>query len=322
MSTASASKVLRNAYGVSDSMRERVQRSMDELGYRPHKLARGMRGSTYTIGMMVSDIDNPFFSVIADGLRGVVHPQSYEVLISTAGYDAASQNQAIEALVDHQMDGLILVAPLVSNDDLERVARELPVVVVGRHTSAAGLDSVSGDDRVGAALAVEHLVEIGHRRIAFVANHQTDPESDRPESYRLEGFLDAMGRHGLAAAATIIDSTWTLEGGREAVHRIDAQDEPPTAVFAGADITALGILSELWDNHRQVPAAFSLVGYDNSRISAIGPIALTTVDQSGDIMGREAGRLLLERIAGRVESEHLLLEPRLVARSTTAPPAV
>ncbi|MFE5671647.1 LacI family DNA-binding transcriptional regulator [Agromyces sp. NPDC056523] len=320
VSTASASKVLRNAYGVSESMRERVQASMDALGYRPHRPARGMRGRTFTIGMMVSDIDNPFFSLIADGISSVLRQRDYELLISPGGYEAASQNAVVDALIDHQMDGLILVAPVVGGDDLDRIAREIPLVIVGRHSHSEVLDSVSGDDERGSELVVDHLVGLGHGRIGFVTNHQDRVEPDRPESARLAGFLKAMASRGLADDAVVIDSRWSLEGGRNAVAMVDSLETPLTAVFAGADVTALGIMSELWEQRRAVPATYSLVGYDNSRISSIGPIGLTTVDQSGFEMGETAGRLLLERIEGRVDASHVLLRPQLVARTTTAPP--
>lgn len=319
VSTASASKVLRNAYGVSEEMKARVQASMDALAYRPHRPARGMRGKTFTVGMMVSDIDNPYFSLIADGLAEVLRPQNYELLVSPAGYDVVSQNQAIDALIDHQMDGLVLIAPLVSPRDLERVSQDIPLVVVGNHSTSSTLDSVSGDDERGSTLIVDHLFELGHRRIAFVANRQLAPQPQRPESVRLAGFREAMARHGLQDDAVVVDSQWSLEGGRDAARIIDALNPPPTAVFAGADITALGIMSELWEQRRSVPEAYSLAGYDNSRTASIGPIALTTIDQSGREMGRSAGRLLLERIGGRTAASHLLLEPTLVARASTGP---
>ena len=320
VSTASASKVLRDAYGVSDAMRERVQASMKALGYRPSRPARGMRGRTFTIGTMVSDIDNPFFSLIADGISSVLRPEKYELLISTGGYDATTQNASVDALIDHQMDGLVLIAPVVTGEDLERIANEIPLAVVGRHSSSVSLDSVSGDDDLGSALVVDHLVDLGHRRIAFVANHQDQLEPDRPESVRLAGFLRAMDRHGLAAEAVVIDSRWSLEGGREAARVIDALAVPPTAVLAGADVTALGVLSELWETGRAAPQVYSLAGYDNSRTSSIGPIALTTVDQAGFEMGQTVGRLILERIGGRNDPSHVLLRPRLVPRATTARP--
>lgn len=318
VSTASASKVLRNAYGVSDAMRDRVQASMEALSYRPNRPARGMRGRTFTIGMMVSDIDNPFFSLIADGISSAIRTREYELLISPGGYSAATQNAAVDALTDHQMDGLILVAPVIPGSDLERAAQDIPLAIVGRHSQSGALDSVSTDDMYGADLVVDHLVGLGHRRIGFVANLQDLLETDRPESVRLEGFLQAMRRRGLEKDAIVIDSRWSLEGGRAAVHEIDALADPPTAVFAGADVAALGMISELWDRREAVPETYSLVGFDNSRLSSLGPIDLTTVDQSGFEMGQNVGRLLLERIEGRPEPQHVLMRPELVIRSTTA----
>ena len=319
VSAAAVSKVLRSAYGVSDSMRERVHHSMEHLGYRPHRPARGMRGRTYTVGMLVSDIENPFFNLLSDGAISALAPNGYELLIAPAGYPASEQVTAIDALIDHQMDGIILVAPVISKDDLERVARAVPVVVVGQHGGSDLLDTVAGDDRLGAAAVVDHLVELGHERIAFVTNRREQADPLRPESVRLEGFLEAMQRHGLSDSAVVIDGSWSMDGGRDAARAIEAFDPRPTAVHAGADVVAFGVLSAWWDDGLRVPGDFSLVGYDNSRTSSIGPISLTTVDQSGREMGARAGELLLERIAGRTDAVHELLEPRLVARATTAP---
>lgn len=321
VSTAAASKVLRNAYGVSESMRERVRRSMEELGYRPHRPARGMRGRTYTVGMVVSDIENPFFNLLSDGAISVVAQSGCELLIAPGGYAGAAQLEAMDALIDHQMDGLILVAPVISTEEIERIARTIPVVAVGLHEHSDLLDTVAGDDRMGAQLIVDHLVQLGHQRIAFVANRRTPPDPFRPESVRLEGFLRAMEGHGLESSAMVIDGTWSMDGGRDAARAIESLDVRPTAVHAGADVVAFGMLSAWWDDGLRVPRDFSLAGYDNSRTSSIGPISLTTVDQSGHRMGARAGELLLERIAGRTEAVHELLEPRLVARATTAPPA-
>ncbi|HWH98468.1 MAG TPA: LacI family DNA-binding transcriptional regulator [Pseudolysinimonas sp.] len=322
VSTAAVSKVLRNAYGVSDSMRERVLHSMEQLEYRPHRPARGMRGRTYTVGMLVSDIENPFFDLLSDGAIGALAASGYELLIAPGGYLASEQVAAVEALIDHQMDGLILVAPVISRDDLERLARAVPVVVVGQHGGSDLLDTVAGDDHLGAAAVVDHLVELGHERIVFVANHREQADSLRPESVRLEGFLEAMRRHGLSDSAVVIDGSWSMDGGRDAAHAIEALDPRPTAVHAGADVVAFGVLSAWWDDGLRVPRDFSLVGYDNSRTSSIGPISLTTVDQSGREMGARAGELLLERIAGRTDAAHELLEPRLIPRATTARIAV
>jgi LacI family transcriptional regulator len=320
VSTAAASKVLRNAYGVSDGMRDRVTRSMEELGYRPHRPARGMRGRTFTVGMVVSDIENPFVNLLADGVKSVLSQQGYELLIAPGGYESRGQIEAMDALIDHQMDGLLLVAPNAGIDDLVRVARSVPLAVVGLHDKNDAWDTVASDDAHGARLVVDHLVALGHRRICFIANSTVLDDERRPEFVRAAGFIRAMGGHGLAADATILRSPWSMDGGVAAAHAVAEMSVQPTAVHAGADIVAFGILSAWWQKGLRVPQDFSLAGHDNSRTSAIGPISLTTVDQSGLEMGARAAALLLERIAGRPHAVHEVLRPFMVERTSTSEP--
>jgi len=321
VSTASVSKVLRDAYGVSDEMRDRVQSSMSALHYRPHRPARGMRGKTYTIGMVVSDLENPFFGLLSHGLTRVFGEQHYELLVAVGGAASASQQAMINTLIDHQMDGLVLVSPRASDERLDELAGEIPMVLVGRHSSSDTLDSVSADDALGARLVVDHLVRLGHRRIAFVMSEAEGDNPGLPEQRRLLGFRSAMASHGLDDDL-VLRHEWSLDGGRRAARELTGLAEPPTAVHAGADVTAFGILSGLWDRGMRAPEDFSLAGHDNSPTSALGPISLTTIDQSGQEMGALAAELLLERITGRVASRHEVLEPTLVVRSTTAAPSL
>lgn len=320
VSTASVSKVLRDAHGTSPEMRERVQASMTALGYRPHRPARGMRGQTYTLGLLVSDIENPFFALLAGGIAELTKPRGYELLIAVGGTSASSQSEIMDSLIDQRMDGLVLVAPRVSDIELDRIAALVPIVVVGRHSSSQRFDSVAGDDRAGSALIVNHLVGLGHRRIAFVANRQESDYPELPERRREFGFLTAMRHHGLEDEAIILDGRWSQAGGREAAEVLRALPEAATAVHAGADVVAFGILSVLWDEGVPVPGALSVAGYDNTPTSAIGPVSLTSVDQSGHEAGKRAGALLMERIDGRMAPRHEVIEPRLVPRSTTAAP--
>ena len=319
VSVASASKVLREAPGVSDSMRERVKESMEALSYRPHRPARGMRGRTYTVGMIVSDIENPFISLLQIGMANVLAQQGYEILIAPGGVSATSQRVVMNALIDHQMDGIVLVSPRASDGELETFASEVPVVLVGRHSSSSTLDSVSGDDELGAKLVVDHFVSLGHDRVAFVTHHNESDDPSFPETLRMNGFRRAMAAHGLEGI--VIRGAWSLEGGREAARLVSRITPPPTAVHAGADIVAFGMISELWERGLAAPDAFALAGYDNSPTAAIGPISLTTVDQSGLEMGSIAAELLLERISGRTESRHKLITPFLVVRSSSKPPS-
>jgi LacI family transcriptional regulator len=321
VSTASASKVLRNAYGASESMRARVQASIDQLGYRPYGPARGMRGRTFTIGVVLSDLDNPFFSLIVEGLSRAVRSRSYELFISPSGYEGSPQQLGIEAMIDHQVDGLVLVAPLVTSAQLEVIAAQIPLLVIGNHSRSQVFDSVVADDERGAQLAVDHLVKLQHRRIAYVMHAGGLGDETRPEVRRLTGFNHAMQKHGLASDSMVLLAAWNLEGGREAARHIDSLASPPTAVFAGADVVALGMINELWDRGLSAPGTYSLVGYDNSRSASLGPISLTSVDQSGVEMGERAGQLLIERIEGRYRACHEMFEPRLVERNSTAAPA-
>lgn len=315
VSVASASKVTRGAYGVSEQMRSKVMAAVAELQYRPHRLAQAMRGPIKTVGVLLPDIDNPFFALLLRGAADVLEALGYEVFLSWVGETESHHFAAMEALIDHQMDGLLLFAPRGASERLEQIARQVPVVVVGRHEQAGGFDTVSGDDRLGARLVVDHLVEQGHTHIAFIG--QSSDDAGSPESVRLDGYREAMDAHGLGHKVDVLMSGWTVEGGRAAARELLNRSELPTAVHAGADITALSLLSELWHADVPVPERIAVVGYDDSPTAALPPVSLTSVDQAGREMGRTAARFLLERIAGRREARHELLKPSLIVRRTS-----
>lgn len=322
VSTAAASKVLRDAYGVSPEMKEKVKASMDALGYRPLTSARGMRrGRTHTVAVVVADLHNEFSSLLVEGIRRECERQKYRLLVAPAGSGKDAQNRMVDDLIDRGMDGIVLISPVGTDDELEVVAKTIPVVVLGRHGASPDFDSVAADDFAGANLVVDHLVSLGHRRITYI-NHKTDGRNDArlPEEVRVRGYVDAMIRHGLGDAIDIIQSQWSQEGGEESGKMILARAERPTAVFAGCDIAAFGVLTTMWDADIRVPEELSVAGFDNIFTTSLAPISITTVDQSGLDMGAAAGRLLLERIDGRTQAVNIVLRPTLVARNTTAAP--
>ncbi len=320
VSTAAVSKVLRNASGVSSQMREKVEQTMRELDYRPLASARGMRGRTYTIGILVSDILNPFFGLLVEGISHGSGQTGYEPLIGTGGASAASQQRTIDAMVDRQMDGLILIAPLIGEAALNRVARQTPTIIVGRHGPSDVYDTVAGDDVAGSRLIVDYLVSLGHRRISHLT-HAAGGHRDerRPEVLRERGYVAAMESHGLADQIDVIETAWTREGGERAAAAIVARQNRPTAVHAGADVAAYGLLDGLWRAGVRIPEDVSVIGYDNTPTAAMNPISLTSVDQGGLEMGRLAAELLVQRIEGRSTPLHTLTQPHLVLRSTAGP---
>ena len=319
VSTASASLVLRKAPGVSDETRQRVEDAMRELGYRPLASARGMRGKTFTLGVLVSDIQNPFFGVLLEGIAAAVADTGYDPLVGPGGTTKASQARMLDAMLDRQMDGVVLIAPHLNEEELEAVARRTPVVVVGRHGPAEVFDTVAGDDALGSRLVVDHLVRQGHRRISYVTHSGPDPDDERrPELVRERGYLDAMRAQGLEEFIDVVRGTWSLEGGRRAGVELAGRPVPPTAVHGGADIAALGLMTELWSGpDDRMPA---LVGYDDTPTAALPTVGLSSVDQSGFEMGRTAAELLLQRLDGRSESRNVVLTPRLVVRASSATP--
>ena len=319
VSTTAVSKVLRNAYGTSPTMRAKVREAIAELDYRPRAAARGMRGQTYTVGVLLPDLRNPFFPEILDGLTEYLRETDYQVLVGTGG-DAEAK--ITDAMIDRGMDGMILVAPMSPRSRLEHVAGVVPTVVVGRHGQSAAYDTVTDDDVAGAALVVNHLADLGHRHITHIEHHETNATrlAEMPNAIRAEGYRQAMRARDLEV--DIVSTTYTQEGGYLGAQQILSRPNLPTAIFAGADIVAMGVLEALAEADVSVPADVSLAGYDNTAFAAFGPVSLTSVDQAGHQIGANAGRLLLERIGDRHKpTAQIKLSPKLVARRTTAPPA-
>ncbi|HKS99833.1 MAG TPA: LacI family DNA-binding transcriptional regulator [Rugosimonospora sp.] len=322
VSTTAVSKVLRNAYGASPAMQAKVRQAIADLGYRPYAAARGMRGQTYTIGIMLPDIRNPFFPEILDGVTGRLHDTGYQVLLGPGGTGAEAEARITDAMTDHGMDGLILIAPVSPRARLEHLARTVPTVVVGRHGYSPVYDTVTDDDTAGAELLVNHLVELGHRRIGHIDHLETDPTrlAEMPNAVRADGYRRAMRARGLADEIDVVATSYTQEGGYLGARELLTRRPRPTAIFAGADIVAMGALEAIAEAGLSVPGDISVAGYDNTTFAAYGPISLTSVDQNGREIGANAARLLVERIADRRKpTAQIKLSPTLVPRRTTAP---
>ena len=323
VSTTTVSKALRNAYGISPAMRAKVQQAIEELGYRPSAAARGMRGRTYTIGVMLPDLRNPFFADVLDGVTGALRDTDYQVLHASCCNDEEAEARVTEAMIDRSMDGVMLIAPLSARRHLDAVAGTVPTVVVGRHGHSSRYDTVTDDDFTGAALVVDHLADLGHRRIAHIEHLEKDPVrlKEMPNAQRADGYRQAMRARGLAEHIQVASTTYTQEGGYRGARQLLARSPRPTAIFAGADIVAMGVLEALAEAGLTVPGDVSVAGYDNTTFAAFGPISLTTVDQAGRQIGASAARLLLDRIADRHRpTAQVKLSPTLVPRRTTAPP--
>lgn len=315
VSVAAVSKVLRNAYGVSPSLRERVQASIDKLGYRPNSAARGMRGRTFTVGVLVVELRNPFVPDIVDGANAALADADYKALIRVGRARQALETALIESMMDHNMDGLIMISPGLPPDVIRRFAKKIPIVVLGYHLpSETTFDTVNADDVRGAEIAVEDLLARGHTDIGMLSL------ADRLDVHivmqREIGYRRAMQKAGLADQVRVVRVPVDAAAQREALAAyMDAPDRP-SAVFCWSDLTAIQLLGVAADRSIRVPEDISVIGFDNSSVAALPQIALTSVDQSGTSLGIKSAEILLERIKGRSDPRHVLLEPRLVGRSS------
>jgi LacI family transcriptional regulator len=317
VSRAAVSKVIRNASGVSPAMRTRVNAAIEELDYRPSVAARAMRGASYSLGLEIPRFGNQFLTQIIDGAREALHGTPYQLVIAPAHGEGYA---AIEALADRQVDGLIAVSPLVEPAWLERLAERIPVVMIGRHDQARNYDTVVGDDVSGSRDAMAHLLRLGHRQIAHVTESEavTAPGSRTPHAFRLETYTECMVEAGYGEHIKVVRTGSTEDDAYRSTLELLGASDRPTAIFAGHDQLAIGVLAALADAGLSAPE-ISVVGYDNTRIAAHPGISLTSVDQFGEEMGRKAIAMLLERMGGRAEPCGCALTPQLRVRRSTAP---
>lgn len=317
VSVAAVSKVLRNAYGVSDALRRRVEESIELLDYRPSRAARGLRGRTYTIGLLLVDISNPFLPEVIAGVNGVLAPSNYRAMIGVGEAKTQLETSLIESMIDYKMDGLVLVAPRLPSEVISRFARQIPIVAVGYHDpAAADFDTVNCDDQRGAALAVEALLERGYREIGMLSLGAREGHKVSVVHQREKGFRQAMAAAGLGRQACILNIPVTSPNREAAMRNFLADPKRPRAVFCWSDLDAVTLLNIAAEMGVRVPDELAVIGYDNSPTAALSLINLASIDQAAHELGALATKTLLSRIEGRREPARLLTTPSLVHRAS------
>jgi DNA-binding LacI/PurR family transcriptional regulator len=311
VSKSLVSLALQGSPKVSEASRVAILAAARELGYRPNRTASSLvQQRTQTIGVHILDLHNPVFAEILDGVQEGVRSHDYSTLLVTGNADPTTERTEIARLLESRVEGLILIAHRLPDDVLAGIAREVPTVVVTWRTDGiGGLDSVAGDDVAGVQLAVDHLVALGHTRIAHVSGGD-----NRIARARRAGYVRAMADQGLDSL--VVDGAFTEEGGYAGAE--SAVEGGATALVVGNDLAAIGALAALRDRGLRVPDDISVVGYDGMRL--LESLDLTTVAQPLADMGRLAADLLMERIAdpGRA-SVHRQVETRLVPRGSSGP---
>ncbi len=314
VSRALVSLVMRDIPQVSEKRRAAVLEAAGKLGYRPNVLARNLASHrTGTLGVLVNDLHNPFFSEVIDGIEEEAESHGLQVLILNGGRSLDREERAIETFLQFRVEGLVLVGTRLDNDSLASANAQVPVAVVASGWDHGPVDTITTDDAIGAGLAVEHLVSLGHRSIVHLDGAQNI--SALP---RRNGYVAAMRKHGLEPRVALAgDSDGDAHAAIDVV--LDS-GEPPSAIFAFNDLAAAGALDRLDDLSTRVPEEISLVGYDNTFIAGLHHLSLTTINQPRAMFGSLPTSTLTELLdAGRDPTVQLRLDPELVVRGSTGP---
>jgi LacI family transcriptional regulator len=299
---------------VNEETARRVVEAAATLGYRPNPIARGLKTNrSHTIGVLVPDLTNPLFPPIVRGIQDKLEQAGYTPLIANTDNDPDRERNDFEAMRARQVDGVITATARLDHGVLDEMAADgLPIVLVNRRLDDGPLSSATADDHEGARLAVKHLIELGHTRIA----HLGGPQAVSTGRLRLEGYLDAMADAGLEPGPVLTGNAFTEpEGARLAGELVD---EGATAIVAGNDLMALGVYDVLAERGLRCPDDLSVVGFNDMPFSERFNPPLTTIRIPHYEIGASAADLLLERLQdAEAPARHIVLAPELVVRSSS-----
>ena len=316
VSRALVSIVFRGAEGASEDTRKRVLEAAAEIGYRPDSLAQGLRRSrSRNLGVLFS-LRRPFEVELVEHMLPLAKTLGYDLLLGPFS-PGREQDDVIDELLRYRSAGIVVVGPKLHARDLEPLGREVALLEVGRDVSGGTIDVIRNDDALGAKLAVDHLVELGHTKITYIDGGD-NPGADR----RCEGYRATMTDHGLAAHINVVPGGYDEDDGAQAAHQLLGRSLP-TAVIAANDLCAIGVLDTLDRAGLSVPDDVSLIGYDDARFGRIPGIGLTSVRQNIAQMAKLAISSLVDRL-DRPDRKPInrTLKPRLVVRDTTSAPQV
>ena len=298
----------------------RVLRTAEEMGYRPNPIARSLKTArSATVGLVIPDLTNPLFPPIVRGIEDVLGPAGYSAWIVNTDNDAERERSQVESLRSRHVEGLIVATARLDGGLLDELRDQgMPMVLINRRLQNNDIPSVTPDDAAGAAMAVKHLADLGHRRIAHIAG----PQDTSTGLVRLRGYRDALRDHGLDEDGDLIRTCgyWTEAEGARALRELLDSGAGFTAVLAGNDLLAMGCYDVLEERGLQCPADLSVMGInDMPFIDKLRP-PLTSVRVPHYQIGAEAARMLFETLADPDRHPRSVLLPlTLIERDSTAP---
>jgi LacI family transcriptional regulator len=317
VSTATVSHALNRPELVAESTRERVKEVIAEIGFVRNASARQLvDGHSRTLGLAILEA-NPFNTEIARGVEDAIKDAGYVIIVCTSANTVEREKQNLRLLEEQRVAG-VLITPVASAKPIVARLRAngTPVVLVD-HRGGRGTCSVSVDDIVGGGLAARHLAELGHRHIGVISG----PQSIQPNAERRQGFIDILGAAGIAMPKNydLITDILRVDDGEAAGGKLLDLPHPPTAVFCGNDLLAIGLLRAALTRGLSVPKDVAIVGYDDVVFAELASVPLTSVRQPIYELGFNAAKLLLDEVAkgSRHKHQRLIFKPELVVRQST-----
>jgi len=323
VSVATASRVLNDRPSqirISEETKKKVLKIATELDYHPNIFARSLRTrKTGIVGVIVSDITDPYFSGIIDGVEKVLNENGYYFLLSSAQNSPQKGEIYLTWLHKSHVDGLLILGGTqrFTNNEVKQLVRSgIPIVIVGRSSPHPNISSVTVDNFTGGFLGTEHLIKLGHQEIIHITTSQ--PRVDGEE--RLNGYKSAMEKYGLKEKFRIEKGDITAESGYKVMTNILKKGKRPTAVFAFNDMSALGVMRAIRDHGLKIPEDIAVVGFDDIAIATHFDPPLTTVKQPQEEMGKKGAEFLMRALGEGNESsvgENIVLEAKLVIRESS-----
>jgi LacI family transcriptional regulator len=316
VSPATVSRVLRGTSPVAQEKRAAVLAAVEALHYRPNLMARDLAsGDSHTVGLVVPDTVSSFWGPLVKGVEAALREQDYHLLIASAE-GCEGEQRALDLLLSHQVDGLVIAGGTVSEDDVVAVVGDVPFVAVSRGLPRAEW-RITVHNREGARRATEHLIELGHTRIAYIGG----PLGFDDASERQQGYVDALAAAGVPFdPSLVVEGDFKLSGGRRAMQVLLTMGREFTAVFCASDQMAMAAMAVLREHGFELPSDVSVVGFDDEAFAAYCCPPLTTMRQPMFEMGQEAVRNILARHRG-LRPMLPSFGTALIVRASTAAPA-
>lgn len=320
VSTATVSRVLNNIDVVRNSTRARVMKAISELNYHPNLHARSLAGGkSRTLGIIVSNMENPFFLDVLRTLESDAHAQNFEVVVANTDYKSEQLVKSVRIMIGRRVAGL---AVIVSEMDPELVREltdsEIPTVFYDVGRATRNISNIRVNYRRGIEQIVDYLHALGHNRLAFIGHHS----GLGPTSEREKAFLESVSKFAPATKWMTVADQDGLEGGRQAAREILASEFEPTAIICVNDFMAVGVLRELRERGIRVPQDISLTGFDNIKLSEFCYPLLTTIHIPRDRIGHLAFQALMpEPAKGKPRGREILIDPEFIVRDSTGPAA-